>query len=119
MSVTIGALCIIVFPSLFYTGTKINLFSVTDNQSPMIQIQQDKLQTFYGENFVYQFMAFDPEGSDIHFTLYSGPEGANVSSSGLLTWKTESQTPQEFTLHVSDDCNAETKITIEVLLIIT
>ena len=97
---------------------KINIFSVTDNQPPVIQIQQDKLQTFYGENFVYQLMAFDPEGSDIHFTMYSGPEGANVSSAGLLKWKAESQTPRPFILHLSDDCNAETKVTIEVLFII-
>ncbi|XP_032339824.1 von Willebrand factor D and EGF domain-containing protein [Camelus ferus] len=84
------------------------------NQPPVIQIPQDKLQTFYGENFMYQFMAFDPEGSDIHFTLDSGPEGANVSSAGLLKWKTESQTPQKFTLLVNDDCNAETRVMIEV-----
>ncbi|KAF6302204.1 von Willebrand factor D and EGF domains [Rhinolophus ferrumequinum] len=102
--------CLICRPKI----SKFTWSILENNQSPMIQIQQDKLQTFYGENFVYQFMAFDPEGSDIHFTLYSGPEGANVSSSGLLTWRTESQTPQEFTLHVSDDCNAETKITIEL-----
>ncbi|XP_064343456.1 von Willebrand factor D and EGF domain-containing protein [Camelus dromedarius] len=84
------------------------------NQPPVIQIPQDKLQTFYGENFMYQFMAFDPEGSDIHFTLDSAPEGANVSSAGLLKWKTESQTPQKFTLLVNDDCNAETRVMIEV-----
>ncbi|XP_072821532.1 von Willebrand factor D and EGF domain-containing protein [Vicugna pacos] len=84
------------------------------NQPPVIQIPQDKLQAFYGENFVYQFMASDPEGSDIHFTLDSGPEGANVSSAGLLKWITESQTPQKFTLLVNDDCNAETRVMIEV-----
>lgn len=92
---------------------------MTDNQPPVIQIPQDKLQTFFGENFLYQFTAFDPEGSDVRFTLDSGPEGANVSSSGLLMWKTESQTPQEFTLRFNDDCNAETRVTIMVIFIIT
>ncbi|XP_047610347.1 von Willebrand factor D and EGF domain-containing protein [Phacochoerus africanus] len=86
------------------------------NQPPVIQIPQAKLQTFWGENFVYQFMAFDPEGFDIHFTLDSGPVGANVSSTGLLMWKTESQTPQQFILHVNDDCNAETIVMIEVIV---
>uniref|UniRef100_A0A8D1XMI3 von Willebrand factor D and EGF domain-containing protein n=1 Tax=Sus scrofa TaxID=9823 RepID=A0A8D1XMI3_PIG len=86
------------------------------NQPPVIQIPQAKLQTFWGENFVYQFMAFDPEGFDIHFTLDSGPVGANVSSAGLLMWKTESQTPQQFILHVNDDCNAETTVMIEVIV---
>ncbi|XP_045419983.1 von Willebrand factor D and EGF domain-containing protein isoform X2 [Lemur catta] len=85
-----------------------------DNQPPVIRTSQDKLQTFYGENFEYQFMAFDPEGSDIHFMLDSGPEGASVSSAGLLMWKTESETPQQFTLHLHDDCGAETRVTIEV-----
>uniref|UniRef100_A0A2K6PUY3 von Willebrand factor D and EGF domains n=1 Tax=Rhinopithecus roxellana TaxID=61622 RepID=A0A2K6PUY3_RHIRO len=85
-----------------------------NNQPPVIQVLQDKLQTFYGENFEYQFVAFDPEGSDIHFTLDSGPEGASVSSAGLFMWKTELLTPQQFTLRLKDDCDAETRVTIEV-----
>uniref|UniRef100_A0A2K5XC60 von Willebrand factor D and EGF domains n=1 Tax=Mandrillus leucophaeus TaxID=9568 RepID=A0A2K5XC60_MANLE len=85
-----------------------------NNQPPVIQVLQDKLQTFYGENFEYQFVAFDPEGSDIHFTLDSGPEGASVSSAGLFMWKTELLTPQQFTLRLNDDCDAETRVTIEV-----
>ncbi|KAB0345292.1 hypothetical protein FD754_022218 [Muntiacus muntjak] len=93
---------------------KLNVFSATENQPPVIQIPQDKLQTFHGENFVYQFTAFDPEGSDIRFILDSGPRGANISSAGLLTWKTNLQTPQQFTLHVNDDCSAETRVLIEV-----
>ncbi|KAF5927789.1 hypothetical protein HPG69_000695 [Diceros bicornis minor] len=98
----------------FLESTKVNVFSVTDNQPPVIQIPQDKLQTFYGENFVCQFMALDPEGSDVHFTLNSGPKGANVSSAGLLMWKTESLTRQQVTLRLNDNCNAETRVMIEV-----
>lgn len=107
------------FLFFFLHKYKVNVFSVTDNQPPVIQVPQNKLQTFLGENFVYQFTALDPEGSDIHFTLDSGPEGANVSSTGLLMWKTESQTPQQFTLRFNDDCNAETRVTIMVIFIIT
>lgn len=87
----------------------------TDNHPPVIQALQNKLQAFYGEDFEYQFMAWDPEGSEIHFTLDSGPDGARVSSKGLLTWKTESLTPQRFTLRLKDDCEAETTVTIEVI----
>uniref|UniRef100_A0A8C3VTN6 von Willebrand factor D and EGF domains n=1 Tax=Catagonus wagneri TaxID=51154 RepID=A0A8C3VTN6_9CETA len=94
--------------------SKFNWSFLEKNQPPVIQIPQAKLQTFWGENFMYQFMAFDPEGFDIHFTLDSGPAGATVSSAGLLMWKTESQTPQQFTLHVNDDCNAETRVMTEV-----
>nr|XP_055170477.1 von Willebrand factor D and EGF domain-containing protein [Nyctereutes procyonoides] len=102
--------CLICKPKM----SKFTWSVLENNQPPVIQIPQDKLQTFFGENFLYQFTAFDPEGSDVHFTLDSGPEGANVSSSGLLMWKTESQTPQEFTLRFNDDCNAETRVTIMV-----
>ncbi|CAH6778303.1 Vwde [Phodopus roborovskii] len=87
---------------------------VDNNQPPMIQAPQDKLHTFYGEDFEYQFVAWDPEGSEIHFTLDSGPDGAGVSSEGLLTWKTESLTPQRFILLLRDDCEAETTVTMEV-----
>ncbi|KAM5303797.1 von Willebrand factor D and EGF domain-containing protein [Glossophaga mutica] len=102
--------CLICRPKI----SKFTWSFLENNQPPVIQIQQDKLQTFYGENFVYQLMAFDPEGSDIHFTMYSGPKGASVSPAGLLKWKAESQTPRPFTLHLSDDCNAETTVTIEL-----
>ncbi|EDL13912.1 mCG51455 [Mus musculus] len=85
-----------------------------DNQPPMIQTLQDKLEAFYGEDFEYHFMAWDPEGSEIRFTLDSGPDGAAVSSEGLLTWKTESQTPQTFTLRLKDDCEAKSTVTVEV-----
>ncbi|XP_012494193.1 PREDICTED: von Willebrand factor D and EGF domain-containing protein [Propithecus coquereli] len=102
--------CLICRPKI----SKFTWSFLENNQPPVIQTSQDKLQTFYGENFEYQFMAFDPEGSDIRFMLDSGPEGASVSSAGLFMWKTESETPQQFTLHLNDDCGAETRVTIEV-----
>ncbi|XP_063098153.1 von Willebrand factor D and EGF domain-containing protein isoform X2 [Cavia porcellus] len=85
-----------------------------NNQSPVMQASQEKLQAFYGENFEYQFMALDPENSEVQFTLELGPEGAHISPAGLLTWKAESQAAQRFTLHLSDDCDAETRVTVEV-----
>nr|XP_038964973.1 von Willebrand factor D and EGF domain-containing protein [Rattus norvegicus] len=95
--------------------TSNSTWSVLDyNQPPVIQTLQDKLQVFYGEDFEYQFIAWDPEGSEIQFTLDSGPDGAGVSSEGLLTWKTESQTPQKFTLRLKDDCETEATVTLEV-----
>lgn len=73
---------------------------------------------FYREDFEYQFMAWDPEGSEIHFTLESGPDGASISSEGLLMWKTESLAPQRLTLRLKDDCEAETTVTMEVIAVI-
>ncbi|KAL2777304.1 von Willebrand factor D and EGF domain-containing protein isoform 2 precursor [Daubentonia madagascariensis] len=102
--------CLICRPKI----SKFTWSFLENNQPPVIQTSQDKLQTFYGENFEYQFTAFDPEGSDIRFTLDSGPEGASVSSAGLFMWKTEPETPQQFTLRLNDDCGAETRVTIEV-----
>ncbi|XP_019353533.1 von Willebrand factor D and EGF domain-containing protein isoform X1 [Alligator mississippiensis] len=85
-----------------------------NNQPPQLQTMQGMLQTFYGENFVYQFLASDPEGSAVLFTLDSGPDGANLSPSGLLIWKVAAKIPQKFTLALTDDCNAKTKVIIEV-----
>ncbi|KAM9650807.1 LOW QUALITY PROTEIN: von Willebrand factor D and EGF domain-containing protein [Trichechus inunguis] len=102
--------CLICRPNIL----KFSWSFLENNQPPVIQALQDTLQAFYRENFVYQFMAFNPESSDIHFTLDSGPEGASVSPTGLLMWKAESQTLQLFPLHLSDDCNAETRVTLEV-----
>uniref|UniRef100_A0A674IHC7 von Willebrand factor D and EGF domains n=1 Tax=Terrapene triunguis TaxID=2587831 RepID=A0A674IHC7_9SAUR len=90
-------------------------WSVTENnEPPVLQTLQGTLQTFYGEKFVYQFMASDPEGSAILFMLDSGPEGASLSPSGLLIWKAVAKSSQKLTFSLTDDCNAETKVIIEV-----
>ncbi|KAL8165236.1 UNVERIFIED_CONTAM: hypothetical protein K2H54_035887 [Gekko kuhli] len=83
------------------------------NQPPVIQDLQERLQTFYGENFVYQFMATDPEGSAIAFSLNSGPSGASLSPAGLLIWQAMSKNTQQFTFTVTDDCSAKARGTIE------
>ncbi|XP_069067925.1 von Willebrand factor D and EGF domain-containing protein isoform X1 [Pleurodeles waltl] len=84
------------------------------NAAPVFQKLQHRLQTFYGENFVYQFMASDPEGSAILFTLDEGPEGSSLSPAGLLIWKAMSKEPQTFQFSITDDCNAETRVSVEV-----
>nr|XP_033786894.1 LOW QUALITY PROTEIN: von Willebrand factor D and EGF domain-containing protein [Geotrypetes seraphini] len=84
------------------------------NLPPVFQTLQDSLQTFFGENFVYQFTASDPEGSAILFTLDSGPHGSSLSPAGLLIWKVLTLNPQNFTFSVTDDCNAVTKVTVEI-----
>ncbi|RMC05053.1 hypothetical protein DUI87_18234 [Hirundo rustica rustica] len=91
-----------------------NISSVAGNQPPVLESFQGMLQTFYGEDFLYQFLASDPEGSAIHFTLDSGPEGASLSPSGLLLWKAVAMNVHKLTFSLTDDCNATTKVEIEV-----
>ncbi|XP_061442199.1 von Willebrand factor D and EGF domain-containing protein [Rhineura floridana] len=85
-----------------------------NNQPPVLQNVQKRLQTFFGEDFVYQFTATDAEGSAVAFLLNSGPPGASLSSTGLLIWKAMSKKTQQFTFSVTDDCSAITKVVIEV-----
>ncbi|KAM5158326.1 von Willebrand factor D and EGF domain-containing protein [Mantella aurantiaca] len=87
-----------------------------NNQPPVLHSLPGKLETFYSENFVYQFVGSDPEGSAILFLLDSGPEGASLSPAGLLVWKVTSQNAEKFTFSVSDDCNAKSAVTVEVLV---
>ncbi|NWY57496.1 VWDE protein, partial [Chionis minor] len=94
--------------------SKLTWSVVENNQPPVLETFQGMLQTFYGEDFVYQFLASDPEGSAIHFTLDSGPEGASLSPSGLLLWKAVSMNLHKLTFSLTDDCNAKTKVEIEV-----
>uniref|UniRef100_A0A8D0ELV0 von Willebrand factor D and EGF domain-containing protein n=1 Tax=Strix occidentalis caurina TaxID=311401 RepID=A0A8D0ELV0_STROC len=94
--------------------SKLTWSVVENNQPPVLETFQGMLQTFYGEDFVYQFLASDPEGSAVHFTLDSGPEGASLSPSGLLLWKAVSMNLHKLTFSLTDDCNAKTKVEIEV-----
>lgn len=52
------------------------------------------------------------------FTLESGPEGASLSPAGLLMWKATAETTDTHTLQfiVTDDCNAETRASVQVIL---
>ncbi|KAM3910172.1 von Willebrand factor D and EGF domain-containing protein [Leptodactylus fuscus] len=90
-------------------------WSIADNnQPPELHSLPEQLQTFHSENFVYQFVGSDPEGSAILFTLQSGPEGASLSPAGLLIWKVMSLTTEKVAFSVLDDCNAKTTVTVEV-----
>uniref|UniRef100_A0A8C5NJJ1 von Willebrand factor D and EGF domains n=1 Tax=Junco hyemalis TaxID=40217 RepID=A0A8C5NJJ1_JUNHY len=102
--------CLLCRPDL----SKLTWSVVESNQPPVLETFQGMLQTFYGEDFLYQFLASDPEGSAIHFTLDSGPEGASLSPSGLLSWKAVSMNVHKLTFSLTDDCNATTKVEIEV-----
>uniref|UniRef100_A0A3B1JDM1 von Willebrand factor D and EGF domains n=1 Tax=Astyanax mexicanus TaxID=7994 RepID=A0A3B1JDM1_ASTMX len=84
------------------------------NEPPVFHSEQTHLQTFFQENFVYQFLATDPEGSAVMFTLVSGPRDAVLSPAGLLIWKALSSSPVTFELAVTDDCNAETRARVVV-----
>uniref|UniRef100_A0A4W6CPV4 von Willebrand factor D and EGF domains n=1 Tax=Lates calcarifer TaxID=8187 RepID=A0A4W6CPV4_LATCA len=86
------------------------------NTPPVLQSMPFHLQSFQGENFMYQLQAQDPEGSAVFFTLISGPEGASLSPAGLLTWKATAETTDTHTFRftVTDDCNAETRASVSV-----
>lgn len=90
----------------------------SENTPPVLQSMPFHLQSFQGENFMYQLQAQDPEGSAVFFTLISGPEGASLSPAGLLTWKATAETTDTHTFRftVTDDCNAETRASVQVVL---
>lgn len=91
----------------------------SENAPPALDSMPFRLHSFQGENFFYQLQARDPEGSALLFTLKSGPEAASLSPDGLLTWKATAETTDTHTFQftVTDDCRAETRGSIQVILL--
>lgn len=94
----------------------------TVNKPPAFHRPPDDLQTFAGENFVFQFTASDPEGSALLFQLEEAPKGAVLSPAGLLIWSVPLVPEQDgerlsrslFRFTLSDECNAQSSFTVEV-----
>lgn len=101
------------------------------NKPPSFHQPPSELRTFGGENFVFQFAASDPEGSALLFQLEEAPLGAVLSPAGLLIWRVpllpeaEAEEAKEeedrskhhsFRFMLSDECNAQSTVTVEVEL---
>ncbi|XP_069576788.1 von Willebrand factor D and EGF domain-containing protein [Brachyistius frenatus] len=88
------------------------------NEPPVMQPPAPlRLRSFQGESFVYRLRARDPEGSAVAFALLSGPEGASLSASGLLTWTAAAEHAEPahvFRFTVTDGCDGETAASLEM-----
>ena len=71
-----------------------------------------------GDTYRYQILAHDPDGDPLVYSLATGPTGADLSATGLLTFTPEDTGAVAFTLRVDDqiDGYVEQSFTLDVVL---
>ncbi|XP_072526960.1 von Willebrand factor D and EGF domain-containing protein [Salminus brasiliensis] len=84
------------------------------NHPPSFLPPRDVLRSFFGEKFVFQLTAADPEGSALLFQLQTGPPGASLSPAGLLTWSVAADNTHTFGFTITDECDAQSTHTVQV-----
>lgn len=102
--------------SSFHSQSLPPLCLLAENEPPVLQSLPDRLRSFQGEDFSYLLQAWDPEGSAVLFSLDLAPRGASLSPAGLLTWTATAETSETHTFKftVTDECNAETRASLQV-----
>uniref|UniRef100_A0AAV2MGD6 EGF-like domain-containing protein n=1 Tax=Knipowitschia caucasica TaxID=637954 RepID=A0AAV2MGD6_KNICA len=86
------------------------------NSPPVFQPLPALLHSFPGQTVRFQLEALDPEGSDLVFSLDSGPKGSSVTPEGLLMWRSSESSIDTHTFRVTvrDHCGAHTAASIQV-----
>ncbi|WP_341502516.1 putative Ig domain-containing protein [Gallaecimonas sp. GXIMD4217] len=74
-----------------------------DNQAPQI-LSAAPSPALVGEEYRYQLVATDRDGDELSYSLVRGPQGAQFSAGGLLSWTAgaEQLGEHDITLQVSD-----------------
>ncbi|MCF6238501.1 MAG: putative Ig domain-containing protein, partial [Candidatus Marinimicrobia bacterium] len=71
------------------------------NLPPVITSSPDETATV-NENYAYQILASDPEGTDLSYQLIPPIDSASISNTGLLNWTPTTAGDQDITIRVTD-----------------
>jgi|GEM_PF-2023786 len=92
----------------FFSVSQSFVITVKENTAPVFGNFPYPLKAYVGQEFTYQFEATDKEGQKLTFSLAHSLAEAQMSSDGLLTFKSSKTGTFQFTIIVSDGLLATT-----------
>jgi hypothetical protein len=98
------------------SGETVIAQTVITNSPPEVNSELQQNESYQNELYKVQVTATDPDGDTLTYSIMEGPEGIEVDSTGLITWKAgpDKAGKYDFTVLIKDSRGAEARLPVSI-----